>query len=169
MHCSDETLIKNNDSKVHLHVKECMQCQQRLWQLKQLQSDADKLPVFQPSELAWQKVKANLPKDNNHKYRFPLNIAASFVVGIMVTLVGNNMWQNKAIEVQIAQSSKLEQELVSMQLTSSFIEDDLWQLSKIDEQLNSDLSTSEQKELWKKRNLILQRILKAKNEAREVI
>ena len=56
-----------------------------------------------------------------------------------------------------------------MQLPSPLIDNDLWKIAEIDELLNSSLSKSEKKELWQKRNLILQRLLKLKDESREII
>ena len=170
MHCSDEALRDSHDVEVRSHLRGCMPCQQRLWQLKQLKSEADKLPLFQPNEMAWQQIKATLPqKKKPQNYKLPLSIAASFVVGIIVTFVGNNVWQNQLIDIQIAKSGQFEKALVSMQLPSPLIDNDLWKIAEIDEQLNSSLSKSEKKELWQKRNLILQRLLKLKDESREII
>ena len=170
MHCSDEALMQSDDSITRLHVKECMLCQQRLWQLKQLQSDASRLPVYQPSELAWKNIKKTLPTQNKrHWFNSPITIAASFVVGIIVTLVGNNLWQTHAVDVQIAKSSQFEKELVEVQFTSSLMEDDLWEISQIDELLSSEQDDRKKKALWKKRNLILQKLLKESLASREII
>ena len=170
MHCSDEALMQSNDSITRLYVKECMQCQQRLWQLKQLKSDANRLPLYQPSELAWQNIKKTLPKQKKpYWFQSPVTIAASFVVGIIVTLVGNNLWQTHTVDVQIAKSSQFEQQLIAMQGISPFMENELWELSQIDEKLSSEQDKSKKKALWKKRNIILQKLLKQSSATREII
>ncbi len=169
MHCSDEALIDNNDLEAQMHIKDCMRCQQRLWQLKQLKSEAEKLPIYQPNELAWLKVKQSLPlKKKNRFFNFPIAIAASFVVGIVVTLVANNTWQEHNIEQLIAESSSFERQLVSQQLIGTMVDKSLWEISQIDEKLNLQQSKSSQQQLWKKRNELLKLMLKTKT-SRKII
>jgi len=170
MHCSDEELRQNNLDSTREHISECMPCQQRLWQLKQLCADGDRMEVYQPTPMAWDKVKQNLPKPLKKTWTFsPLTIAASFIVGIIVTLVGNNVWQKQQLDMQIVKSNQLEKQLVSMHMVSPGMGTDLYQLAKIDAELNKTISKSTEKELWKQRNILLQRLLSQKSETREII
>jgi len=170
MHCSDEELRENNLDSTRKHISECMLCQQRLWQLKQLCADGDRMEIYQPTPMAWSKVKRHLPQPVKKSWNFsPLTIAASFLVGIIVTLVGNNVWQKQQLDMQIVQSNQLEKQLVNMHMVSPGMGTDLYQLSKIDAELNKAISKSTEKELWKQRNILLQRLLSQKTETREII
>jgi hypothetical protein len=170
MHCSDEELRQNNLESARVHISECMHCQQRLWQLKQLCADGERMEVYQPPPMAWGKVKQHLPKPVSKAWTFsPLTIAASFIVGIIVTLVGNSMWQSQQIDIQIVQSNQLEKKLVNMHMVSPGMGTSLYQLSQIDAQLNTSVSKATEKALWKQRNLLLKRLLTQKTETRETI
>jgi len=159
MHCSDEELAANK-SDIQEHISCCIKCQQRSLQLNNLKIDADNLPAYQPTEFAWIKVKASIPKNKKpNKFMVPLTIAASFVVGIIVTFVANNAWQDHVIEQLVYESNTYEQKLVSMKLAGVLMEQDLWEVSQIDQQLNLKHSKSSKKKLWLKRNKALKNIL----------
>jgi hypothetical protein len=191
MHCSDEALINNDSEQTREHLRQCGECQQRLWQLKRLQTDANKLPLHQPSELAWDKIKASLPSQQPVKHndnvvslhpqtipaqagkprrvKLPLMIAASFALGGLVTLLSNQMWQVNALDQQIALSRQYEQQLVALQLTSPMVENQLWQISQIDQQLNQAKSEKQRQQLWLQRNKLLKQILEQSNTTSEMI
>jgi hypothetical protein len=90
-------------------------------------------------------------------------------VGIIVTLVGNSMWQNQQIDMQIVQSTQLEKQLVSMNMVTPGMGTALFQLSQIDAELNKEMSKSSEKKLWQQRNLLLKRLLSQTTETREII
>lgn len=170
MHCSDEELISNNDSKTKSHLQICQECQQRFWQLKQLRVNAEQLPLFKPSNTTWLRVKETLPKQPQKKRLIiPISIAASFIGGILVTLISNNVWQKYKIEEQVAISTSYDKRFVLMEITTQGMEHDLWKISQIDKVLNQEGSTIKQKKLWQERNQILKHLLEQKNVRKEVI
>jgi hypothetical protein len=159
MHCSDEELLIN-DTEARMHIDSCPACQCRLLQLQALKEDADSLPIFQPSDFAWLKVKAAIPqKKKRNPFFFPLSIAASVIVSVTLTLLINSKWQDHNIDQLVAESNAYEKQLVSMQLSNALMGNNLWKISQIDIQLNLKQSKSSQKKLWKKRNETLKQIL----------
>ncbi len=159
MHCSDEELL-HSDTEAQLHIESCIDCQQRLLQLQMLKADADSLTEYQPSDFAWIRVKASIPqKKKHHTFMFPLSIAASVIVTVTLTLFINNKWQDHNIEQLVATSNAYEQQLVSMQLPSALVGNNLWEISQIDIQLNLEQSKRAQKKLWQKRNATLKQVL----------
>jgi len=159
MHCSDEELLINN-SEASMHIETCTDCQRRLLQLKSLKADAENLTVYQPTDFAWIKVKASIPqKKKRHTFMFPLSIAASVIVSVTLTLLINSKWQDHNIEQLVAESNAYEQQLVSMQLPSALVGNNLWKISQIDIQLNLKQSKSAQKKLWQKRNETLKQVI----------
>jgi uncharacterized protein YbcC (UPF0753/DUF2309 family) len=159
MHCSDEELLINND-KACLHIETCRDCHQRLLQLKKLKADAESLTLYQPSEFAWNKVKASIPqKKKRHSFIFPVSLAASVIVSVILTLFINSQWQDHKIEQLIAESNSYEQQLVKMELPNSLVGNNLWKISQIDIQLNLKQSKELQKKLWQKRNETLKQVL----------
>jgi len=170
MHCSDEELISNSDNKTKLHLKMCHECQQRLWQLKQLKANAEQLPLYKPSESSWLKVKESIPKQPQRKrFIIPRSIAASFIGGVLAALAGNNFYQQHSIEQQVDLSTDYEKQFVLMEVTTQNMEHDLWKISQIDQTLNHEKSTLKQKKLWQERNQILKRLLEQQNVSKEVI
>jgi hypothetical protein len=159
MHCSDEELLLKN-REAQMHIETCVTCQRRMLQLNMLKEDAENLPVYQPSEFAWSKVKASIPqKKKRHVFMLPLSIAASVIVTVTLTLLINSKWQDYNIEQLVAESNAYEQQLVSMQLPNPLMGNNLWKISQIDIQLNLKQSKSAQKKLWQKRNETLRQIL----------
>jgi hypothetical protein len=159
MHCSEEELLMN-DKEAQLHIETCIECQRRLLQLRSLKADAESLPIYQPSDFAWLKVKASIPqKKKHHVFMFPLSIAASVIVSVTLTLLINNKWQDHNIEQLVAESNTYEQQLVSMQLPNELAGNNLWKISQIDIELNLNQSKSAQKKLWQKRNATLKQLL----------
>jgi len=170
MHCSEEELLSNNESKTKMHLQMCHECQQRLWQLKQLRVNAEQLPLYKPSEISWLRVKEALPKQpQNKRLSIPTSIAASFVVGILVTLIGTNFYQKNQIDQQIALSIDYEKRFVLMEITTQDMEHDLWKISQIDQLLNQKISRTREKKLWQERNQLLKRLLNQQNVRNEVI
>jgi hypothetical protein len=159
MHCSDEELLISN-IEAQLHIETCKDCQQRLLQLQMLKEDAKSLTEYQPSDFAWIKVKASIPKKKKrHTFMFPFSIAASVIVSVTLTLLINSKWQDHNIDALVATSNAYEQQLVSMQLPNALVGNKLWEISQIDIQLNLNQSKSSQKKLWQKRNETLKKVL----------
>lgn len=148
---------------------------QDLFLLKRLRDDAAKLPLMHPDPKAWDKIAAAIEPQTvkvetaKRPWMWPVSIAASFVVGAMMMLVANQLWQNNQLESQIALSTQYESQLVALRLTSPWIESQLWQIAKIDQQLNQAGSVSERKALWQRRNEILQQILQQPVSMNEMI
>lgn len=171
MHCSDEQLINLIDSKAKEHFKSCEECQQRYWQLKQLQSDAHKMPLYQPAPESWQKIREKVqfepvkPKTVSNNWR----IAAGFVVGSFLSVFAYHGWQVSMLNQEIAASTELEQKLQLTQFNSVNIDDKLWQLTEIDEQLNNTKNKAMQRELWRKRNELLNQLIQQSSQSLESI
>ena len=188
MHCTDEDLLQTHSAQTRLHVASCESCQQRLAMLQGLRRDADVLPVMQPSAGAWDKIRQNLPTQavselpklavvNNEaanqslwqRFKLPMLLAASFIVGILVTKVSHQVEQLGQLDEQIALSRQYESQLVALRMTSPLIEAQLWQISEIDQQLNQAQGMKERQQLWRKRNEILLQMLTLPTYSNEMI
>jgi len=168
MHCSDEQLLRDSRD-VREHLDSCTSCQSRLLLLKRLEEDARNLAIYQPSDFAWLKVKASVPQQKKRRsYMFPLSIAASVIVSVILTLIINSKWKDFNVEQLVAKSNAYEQQLVLRKIPSVLVGNNLWKIAQIDIQLNLKQSKSAQQELWQKRNETLKKILAVTSNA-EVI
>ena len=158
--------------------------------LKTLKEDALKLPVLKPRAMAWDKVKANLPTSSiegegelessvessnvvhvsfGRRLKFPLTIAASFVVGVLVTSISYQLDKTSLLDEQIALSRQYESQLVAFRMSSPLVESQLWQISQIDQQLNQSITAKQRQQLWTKRNELLRQILTSPTHSNEMI
>jgi len=186
-HCTDEQLLQPHSEQTIAHLAQCNDCQGRLWQqrmeLSQLKRAAEQLPEYKPSPMAWDKIHSaieQLPsqsesqqptvlKPKKRAWFLPTTLAASFVVGSLITFMSVQFWQTMQVDEQIAMSRQYEHQLVAMQLTSPWVESQLWQISQIDKQLNEAHSVTAQKKLWQQRNEILQQLLSQPKNMNEMI
>ena len=109
------------------------------------------------------------PKKTTKAWFIPTTIAASFIVGSLVSVMSLQFWQAQQLDEQIAMSRQFEHQLVMMQLTSPWVESQLWQISQIDRQLNEAKSVKVQQQLWQQRNEILKQLLAQPQNMNEMI
>jgi hypothetical protein len=171
MHCNDEELLRDEHLSENVHFKNCIECQKRMWLFKKLRNDAEQMPVFKPSELAWDKIRKTLPKQEDKKpwFNLPMAIAASFIVGVAATFTGFKLWHNHQVNQFVMNSDDLETELHRV-ISQHYISDnDLWEISQIDMAINNAKNQQEEILLWQKRNEILTRIVNQATESYEAI
>lgn len=157
MHLSEEQLMGTLDESQQQHLTECQSCQQKHQLMSMLRSSAAEMPLLQPSAACWDEVRKRSVVERKKSKNWMAIAAAVMMMSLPTFYVSKNLLLEHQLNTVIEESQLLEKELrENKQYGSSSRE--IWQIQRVDWQINSAKSDNERLELWQNRKRLLEQL-----------